>query len=365
MKRHSVCSGLVAVLCAGLLLSAGCQGIFRRPVAVKPAHVRDWVAYLASDAMQGRANGSEQSKEAALWIAEQFEQFGLSPAPGQDSYLQEYSFTRRGTEPVSERNVIAYIEGADPELKGQYIIISAHFDHLGVRKPVGEGGSAIAAVVDAAKKLLTPNKPAEEDFIYNGADDDASGVAAMIGLARIFHRMKARPGRSIVFVAFSGEERGLRGSGHYRANPVFPLDATYLNINFEMVGQCQNIGKRRYYITGPSRSNVDELVGRYNSNGDWQIDPNVKNAERLFLASDNGSFAVIGREQGISYGVPAHTFSFFDGEDHLHRPYDEPDILDYENLASFVNYMAGLVLHLAELQEDVVWTSENHRRMAE
>jgi len=337
-NAHSV---LVISLSAVAILLGGCQNVFRGSAAVKPEHVKDWVAYLASDEMQGRANGSEQMKEAAQWIAQRFNRFALSPAPGQESYLQEYSFTPRRGEPIFERNVVGFREGADPELKDEYIIISAHFDHIGVRKPV------------------------DGDSIYNGADDDASGIAAMMGIARKLHRTKASPGRSIVFIAFSGEEMGCRGSRYYRDNPMVPLDATYLNINFEMVGQCANIGKQRYYITGASRSNIDELVSRYNPTGQWRIDPTVKNAERLFLAADNRSFAVVRKEQDVSYGVPAHTFSFYDGEDHLHRPHDEADDLDYENLASFVNYMAGLVLHLADLREDVVWTDRNYRRIGE
>jgi len=315
--------------------------------------------------MQGRANGSEQMKEAAQWIAERFEECGLHPAPGQDSYLQQYSFTRRGQESVSERNVVGFIEGADPELKDEYIIISAHFDHIGVRKPISEDASGIAAMVDVARTLFSTNRLADDDLIYNGADDDASGIAAMIGIARTLHRMKAKPARSIVFIAFSGEEMGLRGSRYYTGNALFPLDATYVDINLEMVGQCTNIGKRRYYITGPSHSNIDELVDQYKSAGEWRIDPTVKDAERLFLAADNRSFAIVKREQGISYGVPAHTFSFYDRERHLHRPQDESDALDYENLASFVNYMAGLVLHLSELKENIVWTDKNYRRIGE
>ena len=332
---------LVAALCAASLFSSGCQHVFRPSVEIKPSDVRQWVACLASDEMRGRANGSEQMKQAAQWIAGQFERFGLHMAPGQRSYLQQYSFTRPNGMAVSERNVVGYIEGADPELRDEYLIISAHFDHLGVRRPV------------------------DGDSIYNGADDDASGVAAMIGIARILDEMRASPGRSIVFIAFSGEEIAFNGSRYYRDNPLFPLHATYLNVNLEMVGQCAKIGRRRYYITGASHTNIDELVNQYNSTGDWQIDATVEGAERYFLMADNRSFAVIKREQNMSYGVPAHTFLFYDGEPHRHMPYDEVDMLDYENLASFVNYMAGLVLHLADLQEDVVWTDERYRHIGE
>ncbi len=331
---------LIALL-AIILLVSGCLNLLRPSVSAKPGEIEQWVEYLASDEMQGRANGSEQMKEAADWIARRFDQFGLRPAPGQESYLQEYSLSRWDGNSVTERNVVGYVEGVVPELKNEYIIVSAHFDHLGA------------------------NKLVNVDSIYNGADDNASGVATVLGIARALKRMRAKPGRSIVFIAYSGEEIGIQGSRYYSQHPLFALESTWLNINFEMVGQCRNLGKMRYYITGPSYSNIDEIVGQYNSAGQWQIAGSAKNAERLFLASDNKSLAVVKREKGISYGVPAHTFSFYDGEDHLHRPHDEAQFLDYENLASFVNYMAGLVLRLAELQEDVVWTDEYYRRIGE
>ena len=280
-------------------------------------------------------------KEAASWIASQFRRFGLRPVPSPADHFQKYDFTDRDGRTISERNVIGYMEGRDPERKDEYILVSAHFDHVGVRKPI------------------------EGDAIYNGADDDASGVAAMIGIARNLHEMQAAPSRSILFIAFSAEELGHKGSRHYRDHPLLPLDRMYVNINFEMVGQCSKLGNRTYYITGPSRSNLDEYLVQYNTSKPWRLDASAQYAENLFLRADNASFAVMTKQDGITYGVPAHTFSFYDGEKHLHRPHDEPAILDYDNLASFIDYMTGLVLHLADLEDDIVWTDENYRHITQ
>ena len=162
-----------------------------------------WVSYLASDEMKGRMNGSEEMIQAADWIAGKYKEFGLRPFVGFDNYLQPYTFSRRDID-VNERNVVGYIPGTDPGLKDEYIIISAHFDHIGVRRPV------------------------EGDSIYNGADDNAAGTSTLLGVAKAINMSGQKPGRTIVFTAVSGEEMGLHGSRYFVNNPTIDLSKIFM-----------------------------------------------------------------------------------------------------------------------------------------
>ncbi|MBN2415661.1 M28 family peptidase [bacterium] len=300
--------------------------------------VKSRVAYLSSDEMKGRANGSPEMKRAAEWIAEQFARFGLQPPPGEDGYFQEYSFTNRRTGgEIQERNVIGYLEGNDPELKDEYIVISAHFDHIGI-------GPAVAG-----------------DSVYNGADDNATGTTGVITLAELLSAKKKALGRSLVFIAFSGEELGLQGSRYYVSHPLFPLEKTRLNINLEMLGHSAGFGRRRYLLTGPSYSTFDELVRQYNQGREWAMVDTFAMSDRLFRASDNAAFAYAERRDTLFYGVPAHTFAITDDGDHIHRPHDEAASIDYENMASFLTYLGGFIEELSRGSAPITWTDDRFR----
>ena len=158
------------------LLIASFSIVAMADVSINPAaeSYQKWVTYMASDEMKGRANGSKEIDVVAHWIASQFNNAGLSYPPEMETHLQ--SFQAKGAIPY--RNVIGYLEGSDPAKAHEYIIVSAHYDHIGT-----SGG-----------------------LVNNGADDNASGVAALIGVA---HQLqKSRPERSILFIAWSGEEEG-------------------------------------------------------------------------------------------------------------------------------------------------------------
>ena len=202
--------------------------------AIEKKTLENWMNYLASDSMRGRRNGSPEMKTAANWIAKKFKECGLKTFPNNDGYLQRY-FIKRGKDSLAENNVVGYIEGSDPKLKNEYIVISGHFDHVGVGRPVNG------------------------DSIYNGANDNASGTCAVIGVAKTLSLMKAKPARTIVFAAFSGEEVGMRGSRFFTAHTGFPIENIYLNINFEMLGYCSVLGPNRYMITGPKNTNMSEI----------------------------------------------------------------------------------------------------------
>jgi hypothetical protein len=177
------------------------------------------VKYLADDALKGRLAGSDGERCAGEFIAKEFARIGLKPGGGDGTFFQSLdlaSVLNPHAPGGTGRNVIATLEGADPDLKREWIVVGAHYDHL------GEGG--------------TPNSLAPgERAIHNGADDNASGVAAVLWVAE---RLAAsRPARSVAFVAFTGEESGLLGSAFYVNHPASGADPIVAMINLDMVGR--------------------------------------------------------------------------------------------------------------------------------
>ena len=178
------------------------------------------VRYLSDDALGGRLAGTPGERCAGEFIAQRFAALGLKPAGARGTFFQEFplasSINPHG--PTGNgRNVIAVLEGADPVLKNEFIIVGAHYDHLGM----GAFGSTSAN---------------QQPAIHNGADDNASGVAAMLDIAARISK-GARPARSIVFMAFSGEESGLLGSAYFAANPTVTLSTVRAMLNLDMVGR--------------------------------------------------------------------------------------------------------------------------------
>jgi hypothetical protein len=183
------------------------------PPPFEAARFRTHAAYLASDALQGRLPGSQGSARAADYIVGQLKSAGASPQGDRGDFVQQ--FRREGT---SGRNLLAVFPGQGT-LTHQAVVVCAHYDHLGT-KPVPPG----------------------EDGIYNGADDDASGVAAILLIAEAYGRDRdraAKPRRSVIFAAFDREERGMTGSVYYREHPTWPLRKTYAAMNFDGMGRPQ------------------------------------------------------------------------------------------------------------------------------
>jgi hypothetical protein len=174
------------------------------------------VAYLASDELEGRDVGSAGSAKAMQYIVRHFQVAGLKGLGSEDEWYQEFPFVRKTK--VTARNVLAIFPGQGA-LAGEAIIVSAHHDHLGIDP----------ALVKAGK-----------DGIFNGADDNASGCAALLLLAQALQAEKARlpsSHRTVIFASFDAEERGLVGSRYYVSHPLWPLNKTTANINLDAVGR--------------------------------------------------------------------------------------------------------------------------------
>jgi hypothetical protein len=176
------------------------------------------VAVLADDKLAGRDVGSAGGKAAAEYIRDQLKSFGAEPLGPNGDWFQEFPY---GTPSVTATNVLGVVRGAG-KLANQAIIVSTHHDHIGVRKDDGDP---------------------KTDKILNGADDNASGCAAMLLLAEALHRDRDKleaDRRSVIFASFDAEERGLIGSRRYTLEPWWPLEQTTANINFDMVGRLKN-----------------------------------------------------------------------------------------------------------------------------
>ena len=178
------------------------------------------VRYLADDALKGRLAGSDGERCAGEFIAREFARIGLKPQGDDGTFFQSLdlaSVLNPHAPGGTGRNVIAVLEGADPELKREWVVVGAHYDHL------GEGGGP---------NSLAPG----ESAIHNGADDNASGIAAVLWVAE---RLAAgpRPARSVAFIAFTGEESGLLGSAHFMKQPTTGADPIVGMINLDMVGR--------------------------------------------------------------------------------------------------------------------------------
>jgi hypothetical protein len=234
--------------------------------------VRKHLYTLASDEMEGREPGTLGIEKAAVYIENEFKKNGLTPFGDLKSYRQTFTFKNRKTnEDITSSNIIGILEGRSK--KEEYVIISAHYDHLGMKKS-GEG-----------------------DLIYNGANDDASGVTGVLALAAYFKEVGHE--RTIVFAAFTAEEMGLVGSTYFGKE----IDAAKFvaGINLEMIGKTPSFGPNTAWLTGFERSDFGKIIQRNLEGTGYQLFPDPYKKFNLFFRSDNASLARL--------GVPSHTFS--------------------------------------------------------
>ena len=268
------------------------------------------VRYLADDALEGRFSGSPAERCAGDYIADRFASLGLEPA-GEDGWFQSLplaSAARPHAPSGIGRNVLGVLRGSDPE--AGVVVVGAHYDHLGY----GEFGST-----------------GESGRIHNGADDNASGVAAMIEAARRLVE-GPRPERSILFIAFTGEELGLIGSSHYAKNPTIPLERTIAMINLDMVGRLGD-GELIVYGTGTAPEWADILPA-----ANAGLDLPLVYEEAGFGPSDHTSF--------YASGVPVlHLFTNVHGD--YHRETDDWEKIDADGLTRIARFTARLAGELA------------------
>lgn len=293
---------------------------------ITPGDMLDRIAFLASDELGGRGTPSPGLERAAEYLAAEFGRLGLDPAGDGGTFVQRYPLPVGAGGDSAAPNVVAILRGGDPVLRDTYVVFSAHMDHI------GHGPS-----------------DATGDSIYNGADDDASGTAALVEVAEAFASLPEAPARSLLFLAVSGEERGLLGSRWFANHPPVPPDRLIADLNVDMISRNASdsivlIGQE-YSSLGPVvRSIADDRpeLGLAVLSDPWP-------EERFFFRSDHYSFA--------SQGIPA-IFFFAGTHEDYHRPSDEVEKIDPEKaarVARLVFYTAAAVAGDADPPE---WTPE-------
>jgi Zn-dependent M28 family amino/carboxypeptidase len=226
---------------------------------------------------------------------------------------------------------VGVLRGSDPALAARHVMLSAHYDGTGPEGGGGEDGG---------------------DRIWNGANDDSSGTAALIETASALARMPARPRRSILFAAFFGEEKGLRGSRYYAAHPVVPLARTVADLNLEHLGRTDSTedGSRAgtASLTGFDYSDVPSIFQRAGALVGVDVYKDARRSDAFFAASDNLPLA--------EAGVVAHTLCVvFEDFPDYHRPGDEWPKLDYANMEKTVRMVAAAALLIADGAEEPRW----------
>jgi hypothetical protein len=279
--------------------------------------LQDDVAFLASDSLMGRETGTENELMAADYLARRFEGMGLSPAGNAGTYYQTFTFKPK-KDPHQE---IQYVEASDSTITGtnvigfidhqagKTVVLGAHYDHLGMG---GEGS-------------LYRGDPA----IHNGADDNASGVAVLLQLAKRLQDAELK-GNNYLIMAFSGEEIGLLGSNYFSKNPTIGLeDVTYM-INMDMVGRLRE--SKVLSVSGTGTATIWSQV----------------------LNANNPGFELVLKESGV--GPSDHTsfylqdipvLHFFTGQhEDYHKPTDDADRLNYEGMDEITNYIMAVISEL-------------------
>ncbi len=339
----------------GALLLTGCLGHAQRRRApaqctLGPAEVserlRTTVSWLADDARLGRDTGTDADAESAAWIVRQLTALGLAPA-GSDGYAQPFAVVpARPGHPVSTlalpasaplpdgalrtSNLLARVPGTDPDADTRpVLLVGAHRDHI------GRGGPSSRAPGSTA--------------IHNGADDNASGVAALLELAR---RLQARPApRTVVFVWFGAEELGLLGSAHLAAHPVEATRALGAMLNMDMVGR---LNACRLFVESEGLSPAAR-AGVAGANAGYGFDARPWEPWRgSWGASDHMSFS--------RARVPV-VFLFTGLHDDYHSPSDDAPTLNYPGLAAVAGYAEATLRALAALPDEALrWQRPSARR---
>jgi hypothetical protein len=275
------------------------------------------VSFLAADQLEGRAIGTDGEEQAAQYLADRFKLLGVEPK-GTSGFFQEFTVSKPsnpheeaviGTdgEGITGRNVVGFIDNEAEKT----IVIGAHFDHLGF------GGVGSLHRGDSA--------------IHNGADDNASGTAALLALAEILKHQKHQS--NFLFIAFSGEENGLWGSNYFVKNPTIELETVNFMINMDMVGRLNEEKTLAINGVGTSPSFVSAL--------------DMVNGDSLKLVTSESGVGPSDHTSFYLQDLPV--LHFFTGQhEDYHKPSDDSEKINYEGLLKVVRYIERLVGKLDE-----------------
>jgi hypothetical protein len=324
--------GLLICVCLQTAQAEEAASVWEGPI--QPQHVRPHVEFLASEKLAGRAGAG--AAEAAEYVRKQFEQLRLKPLFANGSFEQpvpgtgidnhkpadsENGGATKNEPRIAGRNVGAWIEGSDTRLRDELIVLGAHFDHLGVRN----------------------------GKIFRGADDNASGTAMMLEVARQLAQSKHRPKRGVVFVGFDLEEQMLWGSTWFVAHPPWPIERVKLFITADMIGRSLgDLPLPTVFVMGsehaPQLKRTLDDVGAPRG-----LEVARLGVDLIGVRSDYGPFW---KEK-----IP---FLFFSTGQHpdYHTPRDVPERLDFDKVARVSNLVLKLVRTVADAETTPTWSDD-------
>jgi Zn-dependent M28 family amino/carboxypeptidase len=279
--------------------------------------LRDHILFLASEKNAGRFPGTKANRAVVNYIVNDFKKQGLIPF--KKSFKQKFKARLRVGKDENEKplvntcNVIGYFEGNDPALKNEYIILGAHYDHLGMGGP--------------------SSKSEKKNSIHYGADDNASGTAALLEIAEKIASNKQDLRRSIIFIAFGAEEQGLLGSQHFVDNPFIPLSQIKLMVNMDMVGR---LNSEKHVYMGGAGTFPDGVTFMQNLGESMGLNPIVH------AGSVGGSDHVSFYAKNISV-LGIHT----GGHPQYHTPEDTADLINISGQQQISEYIYKALMELA------------------
>jgi Peptidase family M28/PDZ domain len=316
-----------------LIFAFGALAVFAAGAAAQSGSARRVsadIGFLAADAREGRGVGSSGLNAAAEYIAREFARIGLSQ-PWGGGYFQEFTIdstapagAHTGIGGATVKNVVGVLPGRGP-LAGQVVVIGAHYDHL------GRGGAGMGSL-----------DPDSVGVIHNGADDNASGTAALLEAARLLRGKLQGDRRTVVFVAFTAEETGLIGSSYYVQHPAYPNDSTVAMINFDMVGRLRD--DKLLALGAETAPELTPLLDSLNVTYKFDLRASGDGWGR----SDHSSF----------YGAKIPVVHFFtDTHEQYHRVTDDPATINGAGIARVASYAADLTVALAARPERLTYVA--------
>lgn len=331
-----VLSGVL--LCACLNVSANVANSLAQkekppqPISVTSEMVRRHIVELAGDNYEGRGAGYPGELKAARYIAAEFKRLGLKPVGdstrGRRGYFQEFKFQPRHPlvpwEVMTSQNVVGLLQGSDPVLKNQIVVIGAHYD--------GQGRSG-----QADPMRYPPRDSSVKDEIWNSANDNATSVAAILEIARAIKSARLVTKRSILFAAFGAEEHGMAGSIYYVTHPVFPVSSHVAMINLEKLGRAAD---KPFSLNGMASSAAwTEVLKTAQAQTKIPVAPNIP-----FVSPDSDHYGFSASQ------IPAVMLYVSSNQDEAHFPSDTSDKVNFDRTAEAARFALSMLLDLASRQ---------------
>ncbi len=276
--------------------------------SVTTEELKGHIDFLADDTLEGREAGSRGGHAAATYLVKEFEKHKLVPAGDNNSYFQGFN--------GASRNILGVLEGSDPKLKQEVIVLAAHYDHVGY----GRAGNSYGPF----------------GYIHNGADDNASGVSGLLEIIDAIRRLPTPPKRTILFALWDAEEQGLIGSRFWISRPTLPLQRVVLDINIDMIGRLK-----------------DDKVEAYGSRtlvGSRRLLSELNTATQLALDFDWRIKADSDHHPFFAQNIPflmLHTCL----HENYHRPSDDVHLLNFTGMQRVTRLTLETLLHYAEVEK--------------